>query len=134
MILETRLLLEGLNEASTHMGNRLTASIGSIGQTVDGLGESLGGVSQTLQSSLVGLSERVQSSEQHLEDGMIGLREAIEASKRDDGAIQASLERLSSTISDLGGTLDAMRPLLTQLSGPLELRLMPTPVASPQPR
>jgi len=131
MILETRLLLEGLNEASTQLGNRLSSSIGSISQTVDGLGESLGGVSQVLQTSLTGLSERVQASERHLEAGMSGLRDAIEASKRDDGAIQVALEQLSSTMSQLGGTLDGMRPLLSQLSGPLELRLMPTPMASP---
>jgi uncharacterized protein YoxC len=141
MILETRLLLEGLNEASAHMGNRLTASIGSISQTVDGLGESLGGVSQALETTLSGLGERVQASERHLEAGMAGLRDAIEANKRDDGATQAALERLSGTISELNGALagfretqSAMMPLLTQLSGPLELRLMPTPVASPQQR
>jgi len=134
MILETRLLLEGLNEASTHLGNRLSSSIGSISNTVDGLGQSLGGVSETLQTSLSGLSERVQSSERHLEAGMAGLRDAIEASKRDDGAIQGALEQLTSTIAELGGTLEGMRPLMTQLSGPLELRLMPTPVASPQQR
>jgi biopolymer transport protein ExbB/TolQ len=131
MILETRLMLEGLNEASTHLGNRLTSSIGSISQTVDGLGNSLGGVSQMLESSLAGLGERVQSSERYLESGMTRLRDAIEASKRDDGAIQAALEQLTSTMSELGGTLEGMRPLMTQLSGPLELRLMPTPVASP---
>jgi biopolymer transport protein ExbB/TolQ len=134
MILETRLLLEGLNESSTQLGNRLNSSIGSISHTVDGLGESLGGVSQTLQSSLAGLGEQVQSSERHLEAGMTGLRDAIEASKRDDGAIQAALEQLTSTIAELAGTLEGMRPLLSQLSGPLELRLMPTPMASPQQR
>lgn len=138
LILETRLLLEGLNEASIHMGNRLTASIGSIGQTVDGLGSSLGGVSETLQTSLVGLSEQVQSSEGHLREGLTTLQGAIETSRRDDEAIERALERLSASIADLGGTLtefretqNAMTPLLRQLSGPLELRLMPTPVASP---
>ena len=65
---------------------------------------------------------------------MVGLRDAIQASKRDDGAIQAALEQLTATISELGGTLEGMRPLLSQLSGPLELRLMPTPAASPQQR
>jgi len=101
---------------------------------VDGLGESLGGVSQMLQSSLTGLGERVQASERHLDAGMSGLRDAIEASKRDDGAIQGALGQLTATMSDLGETLERMRPLMTQLSGPLELRLMPAPVASPQQR
>jgi biopolymer transport protein ExbB/TolQ len=139
MILETRLLLEGLNEASTHMGNRLTTSIGSINQTVDGLGTSLGGIAETLETSLTGLSERVQTSERHLEAGLGSLQAAIEGSRRDDEATTGALERLATTISELGGTLDqlkqaqtAMVPLLSQLSGPLELRLMPTPTASPQ--
>ena len=138
MILETRLLLEGLNEASTHMGNRLAASIGSISQTVDGLGTSLGGISQTLETSLTGLSERVQTSEGHLRAGLGSLQEAIEKNRRNDEATAGALERLSVTIADLGGALngfrktqDAMVPILNQLTGPLELRLMPTAVASP---
>ena len=139
LILETRLLLEGLNEASTHMGRRLTASIGSIGQTVDGLGSSLGGISKTLESSLTGLSSRVESSESHLRAGLGSLQEAIERNHRDDEAAATALERLSTSISELGTSLhefketqSAMVPLLSQLSGPLELRLMPTPTASPQ--
>lgn len=139
MILETRLLLEGLNEASTSMGNRLTSSIGSITQTVDGLGESLGGVSETLERSLTGLTQRVQASEQHLNAGLDNLKDTIQGQQRDDEGTRNALERLSSTISQLGTTLDefretqnAMMPLLSQLSGPLELRLMPTPMASPQ--
>jgi len=138
LILETRLLLEGLNEASTHMGSRLTTSIGSIGQTVDGLGSSLGGISETLETNLTGLSQQVQSSEGHLRSGLSSLQEAIERSRRNDGATQDALERLSASISELGGTLSefsetqgAMTPVLRQLSGPLELRLMPTPIASP---
>jgi ABC-type transporter Mla subunit MlaD len=121
------------------MGNRLTTSIGSISRTVDGLGDSLGGVSETLERSLAGLTERVQASESHLRGGMASLQETIESSRRDDTANQEALERLSSTIADLGSTLNefretqsAMMPLLSQLSGPLELRLMPTPVASPR--
>jgi ABC-type transporter Mla subunit MlaD len=121
------------------MGNRLTTSIGSISQTVDGLGTSLGGIAETLEASLTGLSERVQTSERHLEAGLGSLQAAIEGSRRDDEATTGALERLATTISELGGTLDqlkqaqtAMVPLLSQLSGPLELRLMPTPTASPQ--
>jgi biopolymer transport protein ExbB/TolQ len=138
VILETRLLLEGLNEASMHMGKRLTTSIGSISQTVDGLGESLGGISGTLETSLTGLTERVQASESHLSAGLGSLQEAIDGNRRDDQAAAAALERLSATITELGGTLSefkeaqsAMVPLLSQLSGPLELRLMPTPTAVP---
>jgi len=121
------------------MGNRLSTSIGSISQTVDGLGQSLGGVSDTLERSLAGLTERVQASEAHLRGGLTSLQQTIEGSQRDDAATQDALEKLSSTIADLGGTLSdfretqtAMMPILNQLSGPLELRLMPTPMASPK--
>jgi biopolymer transport protein ExbB/TolQ len=141
LILETRLLLEGLNEASTHMGNRLTTSIGSISQTVDGLGSSLGDISGTLETSLSGLNERVQASESHLTGGLGSLKDAIESNRRDDAAAAAALEGLAATIAELGRTLtefkeaqSAMVPLLSQLSGPLELRLMPTPTASPPQR
>lgn len=139
LILETRLLLEGLNEASTHMGNRLTASIGSISQTVDGLGNNLGSISETLETSLTGLSERVQASEGHLRAGLGSLQETIEQNRRGDEATQGALERLSEAIAELDGTLSqfketqtAMVPLLNQLSGPLELRLTPSAVASPR--
>ena len=141
LILETRLLLEGLNEASMHMGKRLTTSIGSISQTVDGLGSSLGGISETLENSLTGLSSRVESSEGHLRAGLGSLQEAIERNHRDDEAAATALERLSVSISALGASLNdfketqsAMVPLLSQLSGPLELRLMPTATVSPQQR
>jgi hypothetical protein len=72
---------------------------------------------------------------------LAALQDSIESSRRDDRAIESALERLSGAISELDGTLanfretqTAMMPLLTQLSGPLELRLMPTPMASPQQR
>ena len=148
-ILETHLLLEGLNEASSHMGTKLTTSIGSISQTVEGLGDSLQGVSETLAASLAGLSERVQSSESHLESGLGTLREAIDQNHRDSvaavesqAAAERAMQQLSASISELGERLSGFRdaqaalaPVLSQLAGPLELRLMPTagaPGGSPE--
>ncbi len=140
LILEERLLLEGLNEASSHMGSKLTTSIGSISQTVEGLGDSLQGVSETLANSLAGLGERVQSSESHLESGLASLRETVDLSHRDSvasvqsqAAADEAIQQLSASVSELGERLSgfhdaqaALAPVLSQLAGPLELRLMPT--------
>jgi hypothetical protein len=83
----------------------------------------------------------VQASEGHLTSGLTSLRDAIATNRRDDAATSGALAQLSATISELGSALNefretqsAMVPLLSQLSGPLELRLMPTPTASPQQR
>jgi hypothetical protein len=64
----------------------LTNSIGTVHETVDGIGRNLEGVSDTLTRSMVGMEEANQ--------------------------------RLASAMASLA-------PVLTQLSGPMELRLMP---------
>jgi len=130
MLVETRVLLKGLNEASTSVGTQLQASIGSVSETVNGLGASLKGVSGTLEASLVGLgaslgsvsgtleaslaglSERVEDSQRHLRagltslgDGLTSLKQAMEEGRRDDQARAEALERLSGTITELARTL-----------------------------
>jgi biopolymer transport protein ExbB/TolQ len=134
LILETRVLLEGLREASQNMGTGLEASIGSVTDTVSALGDSLHGVSSSVASSLTALGERVSASETHLADGLTSLQTAIAQSQRDDEATARALQSLSASVTDLAGRLEEFRasqealvPILKQLSGPLELRLMPSP-------
>jgi biopolymer transport protein ExbB/TolQ len=130
----------------------LGASLGGVSDTLEaslsGFGASLGSVSGTLEASLAGLSERVQDSQGHLTAGLASLsagltrlKETVEESRRDDQAMGEALERLSGTITALSGTLGtfheaqaAMMPLLSKLSGPLELRLAPSPLAVPKQR
>jgi biopolymer transport protein ExbB/TolQ/uncharacterized protein YoxC len=141
LISETRVLMEGLNEATSRMSSGLATSIGSVGHTVEGLGDDLQGVSDTLARSLAGLSDRVVSSESHLRSGLASLKEAIDMSHQDSAAAvqsQAAAEQamssLSASISEFGERLSefkdaqtALAPVLRRLAGPLELRLMPTP-------
>lgn len=140
LLLETRMLLEGLNEASTSMKNRLNTSIGSITQTVEGLGGHLEGVSASLTQSMTGLTERLTSTDGHMRSAVAGLQDAVERNHQERVAAvetqektEQTLLRLAESISELGSRLNEMKdaqealtPVLNQLSGPLELRLMPS--------
>ena len=106
--------LEALRTASAHMSNGFESSIGSVTNTVEGLGDNLQAVSGTLAQGMTGLGTRVSSME--------------EANNRSEQAMQ----RLSSSVSELGQRVSEYRdaqaslaPVLTQLTGPLELRLSP---------
>jgi len=136
LILETRVLLEGLREASQKMGTGLEASIGSVTDTVDLLGANLESASGNVARNLTALGERVSTSEAHLAQGLASLQAAIAQSQRDDEATSRALSGLSTSVTDLAGRLDefrasqeALAPILKQLAGPLELRLMPAPRA-----
>ncbi len=134
LILETRVLLEGLREAAQEMGSGLDASIGAVTDTVAGLGSSLQGASDGLVTNMSALSERVATSEAHLQSGLSGLQAAIEKNRRDGEGTAEAMQALSTSIADLGDRLRefkeaqaALAPILGQLAGPLELRLTPVP-------
>ena len=134
LILETRVLLEGLREASRKMGSGLDASIGAVTDTVAGLGSSLQGASDGLVTNMSALSERVATSEAHLQSGLSGLQAAIEKSRQDGAGTAEAIQALSASIADLGDRLRefkegqaALAPILGRLAGPLELRLTPVP-------
>jgi uncharacterized protein YoxC len=134
LILETRVLLEGLREASERMGHGLEATIGSVTSTVEGLGDSLQGVSDGLAKNLLTLSERVAASESQLQSGLTGLQSAIESHHRNGQGTNDAVRALSASVAELGEQLRGFRnaqaalaPILGQLVGPLELRLSPVP-------
>ena len=112
LILETRVLLEGLKEASAHMSTGLEASIGAVNSTVEGLGTDLKAVADSLTRSVNTLSERVAA-----EEAMKGLN--------------ASIAELGGRLRDLTTTQASLAPVLSQLAGPLELRLVPTQARGP---
>ncbi len=109
LILETRVLLEGLKDATAHMGAGLEASIGSVTHTVEGMGSELQRIADSLATSVNSLSERVT---------------AEESLKR----LNASINELAVRMNDFSQTQASLAPVLTQLAGPLELRLMPMSV------
>ena len=120
LVTETRLLLEGLNEAAARMGNGLAASIGSVHKTVDGLGVSVQHVWAASSAEVAAASERLHAG--------------IEA----QGASEVAMRQLSDSIRDFGDRLtqirdtqDALAPVLTQLAGPLELRLVQPSAPAP---
>ncbi|MGE0158560.1 MAG: MotA/TolQ/ExbB proton channel family protein [Gemmatimonadales bacterium] len=106
LILETRVLLEGIREASARMSTGLEASIGSVSATVEVLGTELHGIAESLTKSVDALSQRVTA-----EDAMKKLN--------------ASIAELASRMNDLSTTQASLAPVLYQLAGPLELRLVP---------
>jgi len=132
LILETRVLLEGLRDASEKMGTGLEASIGSVSDTVEGLGKNLDGISERLATSMLRVGERVTDSETHLQSGLADLRAAVERNARDGEGAALAVQALSESIGELGEHLrdfresqKALAPVLSRLVGPLELRLTP---------
>jgi biopolymer transport protein ExbB/TolQ len=111
LILETRVLLEGLKEASAKMSTGIEVSIGSVSATVEGLGAELHGIAESLTRSVDTLSQRIAA-----EDAM----------KR----LNASISELASRMNDLSATQASLAPVLDRLAGPLELRLVPGPRGS----
>jgi biopolymer transport protein ExbB/TolQ len=106
LILETRVLLEGLKDASAHMGAGLEASIGSVNSTVEGLGAELQRVATSLTESVQVLG------------GSVAADESLKQ-------LNASINELAVRMNDLTATQASLAPVLSQLAGPLELRLMP---------
>lgn len=132
LILETRVLLEGMREVSQRMGTGLEITIGSVSEAVSGLGESLQIVSDSVARNLAQLAERVSGAETHVASGLASLQSTLAEAQRDDEERTRALEALSSSVADLSRQLaelraqqEALAPLLKQLAGPLELRLMP---------
>lgn len=112
LILETRVLLEGLKDASARMGNGLEATIVSVSDTVEGLGGELRGVTDSFTRSVEALGERMD-----VEDAMKGLSESI--------------ADLGERMREFREAQVALAPILGQLTGPLELRLTPTRIPPP---
>jgi hypothetical protein len=109
LILETRVLLEGLRESSTRMSGGLEASIGTVNATVEELGTELQRVADSLAKSVDALGQRVAA-----EDAL--------------NRLNGSIDALAVRMNDLSATQASLAPVLSQLAGPLELRLMPAAV------
>ncbi len=99
----TRQVMLGLSETSARMSTGLHESMSSMKQTVDELGRNLEGVS-----------------------------EALAAGTASQESVEQAVRRLSESISAFGDGLAQLReeqstlaPVLRQLAGPLELRLVP---------
>ncbi|MEQ1855546.1 MAG: MotA/TolQ/ExbB proton channel family protein [Longimicrobiales bacterium] len=113
LILETRVLLEGLKESSARMSVGLEASIGTVNSTVEDLGIELQRVADSLSRSVDALGQRIS---------------AEEALQR----LNVSIHELAGRMNDLSATQASLAPVLNQLAGPLELRLMPASTRSPE--
>lgn len=102
--------LDGLGEASARMSRGLETSIGAVSR---GLETSVGAVSRTVETlggSVAGLGEHVDEVSTSLEERISSMEEAN--------------RRLESAISSLA-------PMLGQLAGPLEVRLVAASAVAP---
>lgn len=141
VIFRTQQVMDGLTSTSTRMNSGLTESISAVRRTVQELGQNLEGVSEALAGSMSDLGEHVTASQTHFATGLSGLHDALERTHqqtRTGAEAQASVERavqqLADSIGEFGEMLaefrteqNALAPVLTQLAGPLELRLVPAP-------
>ena len=133
LVSRTQQLMRGLNETSARVGTELSTSISSVSGTVDRLGTELTGVSHSLAQTMGGLSERVSATEEDVRARLAELRQAIESGHARSVGTEQAMQELASSISDFGRRLEdlqasqaALAPVLSQLAGPLELRILPT--------
>ncbi|MCH7990855.1 MAG: MotA/TolQ/ExbB proton channel family protein [Gemmatimonadetes bacterium] len=142
--------LDGLDQASARMSSGLAASIGSVTDTVEGLGDNLKGVSETLARGMTGLGDRVTSMEEANQSlgaelassssQVASASERLLAGVQSQAGAEEAMQVLSASISEFAERLsefsDAqaeLAPALNHLAGPLELRLVPRrDTASPE--
>ena len=141
VIVRTQEVMDGLASTSTRMNSGLTESISAVRRTVEELGTNLEGVSEALAGTMSDLGEQVSASQAHFATGLTGLEDALQKTHQQSmtsAEAQASVERavvqLAESIGEFGEMLaefrteqNALAPVLTQLAGPLELRLVPAP-------
>lgn len=132
-----RSALGGINDAASRVSGGLETSIDSVTHTVDGLGETLGGVAATLAKNMAGMEEanqRLQSALASSSQQVAAASDRLLAGVESQSAAEQAMKELSSSIAEFGERLSdvreaqvALTPVLSQLAGPLELRLIPAP-------
>ena len=131
--------LDGMRETSSKMNSGLAQSIGTVRQTVDGLGKEIESVSGTLSVGMSGLGRDIEGVSGTLSKGMTGLGDRVTSMEAANGRSEQAMQNLSASVAELGQRLQeyqatqaALGPVLSQLAGPLELRLIPSaPPAQP---
>jgi hypothetical protein len=140
LVSETRGLMEGLHATSSRMSEGLAATVGSVRHTVEGLGDDVQGVSDVLTRRMAGMEEankRLASALDATSEQVTAASQRILAGVEAQGAAENAMKQLSASIADFGDRLseikdaqNALVPVLSQLAGPLELRLMPSVAAT----
>lgn len=145
VIARTQQVMDGLTVTSSRMNSGLTESISNVRRTVQELGHNLEGVSEALAGSMSDLGEHVTSQQSHFALGLSGLQDALNqthqqtlSSAESQASVERAVQRLSDSIREFGDMLgefreeqNALAPVLTQLAGPLELRLVPATRGTP---
>ena len=136
LIAQTKGLVDGLNETASRMSSGLETSIGSVRHTVEGLGDNLHGVSDMLTRNMAGMEQanhRLEAALASSSDQVAAASDRLLAGVESQGAAEQAMKDLSVAVSELGERLSdireaqvALAPVLSQLAGPLELRLTPT--------
>jgi biopolymer transport protein ExbB/TolQ len=135
----TRQVMQGLSETSARMNAGLGESMAAVRLTIQSLGKNLEGVSEELTGTMSGLGDSMGASHDRLNTGLSGLQDAVDrtnesarAGAETQATIEEAVQKLSTSIAELGEGLSKLReeqdmlgPVLEQLAGPLELRLVP---------
>lgn len=109
LVSRTRQVMQGLSETSARMNAGLSQSMESVRLTVDELGGNVSSVSTALEANA---------------ENQVSIQEAIER-------LSDSLGSFGEGLAELRAEQKALGPVLEQLAGPLELRLVPGRSESP---
>jgi outer membrane protein TolC len=123
------------------MSSGLTSSLSDVGRTVEGLEGNLRGVSETLAHTMAGMEtahQRLETTLASSADRVASASDRFLAGVESQAATEQAMQRLSSSIAELGNRLNefgeaqaTLAPILNQLAGPLEIRLTPTALRVP---
>ena len=109
LVSRTRQVMQGLSETSARMNAGLSQSMESVRLTVDELGGNVSSMSTALEANA---------------ENQVSIQEAIER-------LSDSLGSFGEGLAELRAEQKALGPVLEQLAGPLELRLVPGRSESP---
>lgn len=128
LVERTRHVMQGLSETSARMNAGLSQSMESVKRTVEQLAETSGHMNAGLSESMASVERTVDQ----LGGNLSAVSSALKADSTTQASIQTAIERLSQSLGSFGEGLAELRaeqkalgPVLEQLAGPLELRLVP---------
>lgn len=124
----TRHMMQGLSEMSAQVNAGLNQSMESVTGTV---GELSALVDRT-RHVMHGLSETSARVNAELNQSMESVTGTVGDLSRNLSSISSALEANAASQNSIQPAIETLSPILEQLAGPLELRLMPAPQAKQQ--
>jgi hypothetical protein len=111
-------------------GSELGSATAEVGPAVGSLGERverLADRTEALRASVETALEGLRKADERLDEGFEGLDRRVARMEGAHERLATSIDEFGTRLGELTEAQAALRPVLTRLTGPLELRLTPSP-------